>query len=679
MTKRASPVGKRFGNFHIVAEAGRGGMGVVYRARDVVLSRDVALKVLPSRLARDTVHVERFLREARTAALLKHPSICQILSVGEHRGIYYIAMEFIEGATVSDIMRDRGPFELDRALEVMRQVCDALGAAHSHGIIHRDIKPQNIMIDTDGRVRVLDFGLAKAAYGSTDLTGDGIILGTPLYMSPEQCQGEPIDARTDIYSLGVTLFELLAGHPPFDPSTPVALMYQIVQAPFPPIQEHNPSAPPEAVDLLDKMTAKSPEHRYQTARELAHALDRAKTASRGRLRMEPAALRKRLALAAMAALVILLGIGVGAGVVLRYPDTGPQKTGGAFDTSQVGTDFGGTQSEITGQELVTNRVGAGFTDGQPETSKQNLGAIRADSPPADLSPEQAIEGFWLGHVRTLGLSPASVSREQDDASVESAYLEFQNGRYKALALGNSSEGRYEINTETEPMQILFVDSTRPFFGRYAAASRDEFEARMLRGIWRIQGNTLTAAFLVPMPSTLGRYPQSFDDDGTFVFTGALANPSPDTMESANLNSPGPAGPASEKPDERAVREALIGTWVLQDGTNAILSELTIKSEKMVAVGFGAKISAEYYLDIETQPMTLLFGHSDEWNVMEFGFVGFKGEMLNIHRLRMTFNRTTQDPKTPEEAFEMLREGREWSLQEMPFKKPLIMVRRTNTE
>jgi len=266
-------IGKIIGTYKIVLELGHGGMGKVYKAHDVSLDRPVALKVLPPHMAQEEEFIKRFSREARACAKLNHPNIVTVYGVGRHDDLYFIAMEFIDGDSLAGLMAKSGKFDTHRALEIIRQAAEALAEAHSKGIVHRDIKPQNIMIDVSGRVRVMDFGLAWASYGTTRLTASGSVLGTPHYMSPEQWSDSQVDGRSDIYSLGVTLFEMLAGEPPFTGETPVVIMRKAVMENAPPLMNLNPNVPPRLSGMVAKMIAKKPGDRYGSVAELAAEID----------------------------------------------------------------------------------------------------------------------------------------------------------------------------------------------------------------------------------------------------------------------------------------------------------------------------------------------------------------------------------------------------------------------
>jgi predicted Ser/Thr protein kinase len=265
-------VGRKIGNYEILREIGRGGMGVVYEAHEQSLQRVVALKTLAPHLAEDEVFVKRFFREARAAARLSHPNTVHIYAVGEDSGVHFLAMEYVKGDTLGPYIRERGRLSVREACDIARQVALALKEAHDHGIVHRDIKPQNILIDEAGRVRVMDFGLAKGVHAGTSLTQEGTVVGTPAYMSPEQVQGQTVDGRSDVYSLGVTLFEMLAGKPPFEADTPMSLMYQIVRRPVPDLTGMNPEVPQALADIVAQMTAKAAGERHQSAGQVVDEL-----------------------------------------------------------------------------------------------------------------------------------------------------------------------------------------------------------------------------------------------------------------------------------------------------------------------------------------------------------------------------------------------------------------------
>jgi beta-lactam-binding protein with PASTA domain/tRNA A-37 threonylcarbamoyl transferase component Bud32 len=250
---------------HLIA---RGGMAEVYRAHDRLLDRPVALKVLFPELSVDRSFVERFRREAQAAANLSHPNIVPVFDWGEDTGAYFIVMEFIDGRPLSSILKTAGPLSADRAADIGSHVAAALGYAHKHGVIHRDVKPGNVLITDEGQVKVTDFGIARAINTEESLTQTGAVMGTATYFSPEQAEGMGVDPRSDIYSLGVVLFEMVTGRAPFLGDTPVAVASKHVRD-IPPVpREINPSIPPTFEAIILKSMAKDPDHRYATAEEL---------------------------------------------------------------------------------------------------------------------------------------------------------------------------------------------------------------------------------------------------------------------------------------------------------------------------------------------------------------------------------------------------------------------------
>jgi|GEM_PF-2102733 len=266
--------GITFGDFKVIRKIAEGGMGQIYLARQISLDRDVALKILPERLAKDESFKARFEREAREAARLNHPAIISVYAYGIKDGIPYFAMEFVEGEDLAGLLKKRGKFPVREALRITKEVAKALEAAYKKNIVHRDIKPSNIMLKEDGSVKVTDFGLAKAVGGGTVfVTQANVVLGTPHYMSPEQGKGEKVDTRSDIYSLGVVLYELLSGNLPFKADTPTSLIYMHVYEKPPSLREHCPEIPPAVEALVMKMLEKDPNNRFQTPSELVAAIE----------------------------------------------------------------------------------------------------------------------------------------------------------------------------------------------------------------------------------------------------------------------------------------------------------------------------------------------------------------------------------------------------------------------
>ena len=266
--------GTKLGKYDVQEEIGRGGMGAVYRAYDPTLGRRVAIKVLAPHLTWEQTFIERFVREAQAAAQIKHPNIVTIYDVGQEGNWHYFVMEHLEGRTLTEVIQRQGQIPAQQAVDILRQLAEALDYAHSRDLVHRDVKPSNAMIDAAGHATLNDFGIVQAAQGSR-LTATGTMIGTLEYMSPEQMQGVRVGPRSDQYSLGVVAYEMLTGRVPFKAATTAALIHKVVYEAPPPLRTVRPDLPTAVEQVLSRVLAKDAEARYTSCLQLVEALEQA--------------------------------------------------------------------------------------------------------------------------------------------------------------------------------------------------------------------------------------------------------------------------------------------------------------------------------------------------------------------------------------------------------------------
>ena len=264
MTNRKNVIADRY---EVVSHIGQGGMADVFLAVDTILDRQVAIKILRADLSTDAVSILRFEREAQAAAALAHPNIVEIYDVGDYKGHHYIVMEYVTGKTLKQVIRSRGPLVNEEAVDIMKQLCSAISEAHSRGIIHRDIKPQNVIVKADGSIKILDFGIATAK-GSMQLTQANNVMGSVHYLAPELAKGEAASPQSDIYALGIVLYEMLAGDVPFKADQAVQIALKHMREPMPDVRLINASVPQSIANVITRATAKDPNNRYGSCREM---------------------------------------------------------------------------------------------------------------------------------------------------------------------------------------------------------------------------------------------------------------------------------------------------------------------------------------------------------------------------------------------------------------------------
>jgi len=403
--------GSQLGPYRILQALGRGGMGEVFRARHLTLQRDVAIKVLPPDVADDRTRLARFVREARTASALNHPNIVTIYDVAEDKGTTYIAMELVEGRTLRELIAE-GPVPITRALHWAEQLAAGLAKAHEAGIVHRDIKPANVMVTPDGLVKILDFGLAKtlgpprpaAGMDTTELTGtrDGVVVGTPHYMSPEQCVGDTADQRSDQFALGIVLYEMLSGQRPFDGRTPPAVIGAILSEPAIPIRKRRTDVPPDLERVIARCLSKAPEDRFPSTGDVLAALQ-----EHSRRRARPG-VRAVLQRPAVAAVLVSALVVAGAGTWFWI---GGREARWARDEALAEVNALADRGEFFGAFVTGVRATRLRPDDpalQRAMERFTLAAIPVGTDPAGALVQVRRYGSADGEWETIGITPMSV-------------------------------------------------------------------------------------------------------------------------------------------------------------------------------------------------------------------------------------------------------------------------------
>jgi regulation of enolase protein 1 (concanavalin A-like superfamily) len=395
----------RIGHYEVLEVLGRGGFGIVFRAFDEVLQRVVAVKVLAPQMAATSPARKRFLREARSSAQVRHENVVQVYAV-EEQPLPYLVMEFIPGETLQQRLDRTGPLDVPEVLRIGRQVAEGLAAAHAQGLIHRDVKPANVLIEggPQQRVKLTDFGLARAA-DDASLSQSGVVAGTPMYMAPEQAKGEALDHRADLFSLGSVLYAMLTGHPPFRATTTLAVLKRVAEDDPRPIREVIPEVPAWLCRIVERLHAKNPAHRFQTAREVADLLAdcEAQWKARGGLkdfsripRRKPRGRRRfwQWLLLAAAAVLVLLALCVAAGAVLYFlagqrPPVAARRT--TVDWGEVVDPLGDCGFTQAGDRLTVT------VPGDPSHNLNPTAGFNFDAPRI----LRDIEGDFEAHVTVL--------------------------------------------------------------------------------------------------------------------------------------------------------------------------------------------------------------------------------------------------------------------------------------
>ncbi len=482
---------KTIGKYDIVSELGRGGMGVVYKAWEDSLQRYVALKMLGDQLTDDETLVERFLREARAVADLNHPNIVQVFAVDMFDNRPYFAMEYVEGESLKQKIHSAPGMKPVQAAELIREAAIGLAAAHAKDVVHRDIKPDNIMITKHGGVKVVDFGIAKVDGGDHTLTATGVMVGTPNYISPEVCLGQKVDARSDIFSLGIVFYEMLAGKTPFQANSPIELMSAVVKADIPDITFVNPEVDNTVKQILSKMLSKDRAHRYQSCEDIVKDLDAylrgQQTASGATLVMNPpqdqtatlqvarpSGTKSGAPLVWALALLLLAGAATAGWI---YVEPGTEGWQGRLAAAVPFVDFGlEPDQQQAGQAALDGPVSPGAGD----TTEINAAAYTKDATDGDYLDQQMVDDLIAEDVAVaatgtatdvdlvqLGARTGAVADEtsgtvapgsQSGSTMPAASSGFADSGREVVAVANTS---VTVALNTRPDSLMPVEPAKP--------------------------------------------------------------------------------------------------------------------------------------------------------------------------------------------------------------------------
>nr|BFE66856.1 Stk1 family PASTA domain-containing Ser/Thr kinase [Actinoplanes digitatis] len=580
MTAQARLLG---GRYQVGELLGYGGMAEVHKGRDLRLGRDVAIKMLRTDLARDATFQERFRREAQNSAALNHPAIVAVYDTGEEvsstgEKLPFIVMEFVNGRTLKEVLAAEQRLQPRRALEMTADICAALEFSHRHGIIHRDIKPGNVMITQNGQVKVMDFGIARAlASGATTMTQTSAVIGTAQYLSPEQARGESVDARSDVYAAGCVLFELMVGHPPFVGDSPVSVAYQHVREDPKAPSDINREVPPDVDAIVLKALAKNPLNRYQSAQEMRAdalravsgrpvmatpvmseaetmamsgaptrqqtAMTRAIPAGGPRGPQQPERRTSSWVMAVLAALGVLAVVALGIGLILANNDKEPEQAVSKPVPKVTG---------LSESNARTKLADAGFQNvalGTPEVTDDCKDTVAKQDPNANtpLAVDQTVTISMCASPELtrvpgdlVGRSRAEAKAALDDAKLEASFKEVSDAAPASQVLKVEDEGK-----QVKPGTTITVEISKGnLFEVPGVVGRSEEVAKALLQNAGFNNITIQTSDQEGVPGTVvAQTPdaRSKKSKNTEITLTVIAEPDPDDTGTPDPSTPTPPG------------------------------------------------------------------------------------------------------------------------------------------